>query len=249
MNKKIIGISTIIIIIGIIAIGAYYLTYISDYTYEDERISISVPAQTKFNIAAEKNNAVTSIHYNSSDKNNITIDIMKIDDSNSSLFGLKIDLFGTAKDLIVKDLTENKSYEVVSVTENYTIYYNKEKNRYATLIFDEERKTINLICCDNSSELINNLAESYILKSFNTNGLKLINIDNNNTSTNTTTKTTTPTSNNENTKKGIPGKDYPHPDGTWDDASYAYEYYGHSDVPDEYDENYYYESDPESEYY
>lgn len=190
MNKKQIILIGIIAVI-IIASAIVYLTYIADSNYEDDRISVLVPAQTKFNINATHADYWTGVNYNSNDKNNISISILKLDNSeNISLFGVPLDLFGMTKSATIKELTENQSYKEVNITENYTVYYNSEKNNYIVLLFDANKETITMISCDNSSELINKLASSFVLKSFNTNGLEIINIDNNITYKNTTTKTT-----------------------------------------------------------
>ncbi|MDR0911433.1 MAG: hypothetical protein LBM96_02390 [Methanobrevibacter sp.] len=72
------------------------------------------------------------------------------------------------------NITESNRYEFVEVTDNYAIYRNKANNRSVALIFDENKNAITKISCDN--ELINLLANSFILKSFNTKGLKIENI-------------------------------------------------------------------------
>lgn len=238
MNKrKSILLVIIAIIIAVVVASVIYLTYIADYTYKDERISVTVPAQTKFNITANNNEAWTFVRYNSSDENNITIDLMKLKQSDVTIFGINLDLFETSKNVITKDLTQNKSYKVVTVTENYTIYYNKEKNRYAALLFDKDKRIITMICCDSSSELMNKLANSFELKSFTTEGLDIVNIDNN-TDTNNSIPTTEATVNNSKEK----------PMSEWDKDDYIAHGYG-SDVSDPgYYDNYYddYDSD---EYY
>jgi hypothetical protein len=180
-----------IILIGIIAIiiiasSIFYLIYIVDYTYEDDRISINVPAQTKFSINASHTDYWTGVNHVSNDKNNISIKILRLNSNkNISLFCVSLDLFGITKAATMKELTENQSYNEAIITENYTVYYNEEKDNYLVLLFDADKEIITIISCDNSSELISTLAISFVLKSFNTNGLKIINIDTNNTSTNT----------------------------------------------------------------
>lgn len=183
MNK----INKILIIILIIAIiivtsAFVYLTYIADHTYEDERISITVPAQTTFNINATYTDYWTGVEYNSNDTNNISIRILRFNTQNMSFLGVPIDFFSIAKTSIQGDLTKNQNYTEVSITENYTVYYNKEKDKYVALFFDENKKTITLISVDGDSDLINMLASSFILKSFNTNGLELIKVNDTNSS-------------------------------------------------------------------
>ena len=151
-----------------------YLTYIADQTYDDDRISVTVPAQTNFNISASKDDKWTFVRYNSSDDNNITIDLMKPSDN-------ELNLYDASKKVLRKSLTEGSNYTELIVSDNYTIYYDKEKKRYATFIFDDHKKVVVLICCDNSRELIEILAKSFVLKEFNTIGLNVVDVGNNST--------------------------------------------------------------------
>jgi len=190
MNQK----NLLLIIIGLVVVLAatsfVFLTYIADYTFEDERISVSVPAQTTFKVTASKGTGGTSIKYNSNDK--IIIDLIKVDDT-GTIFGA--DAYDIVKNVLQKDLADNKNYTVVSVTDNYTIYYNKEKNQYSVLIFDDNKKVVVQIACD-SKELIEKLANSFVLKAFTTSGLEISKTNDNNTGNNTSN-----TSPNQNKQK------------------------------------------------
>ncbi|MGL6298631.1 MAG: hypothetical protein ACRC1M_05620 [Methanobacteriaceae archaeon] len=173
MDKKQISI-ILIAAIAILAVAGsiVYFTYVADYTYQDDRISVTVPTQTKFSVNAYHNDYWTGINYSSNDKNNISIKLLKLDNTgNISLFGVPIDVFGMMKSATIKELTTNKSYKEVNMTENYTVYYNKEKDNYIALFFDMDKKIVIMISCDGSSELINKLASSFMFKAFNTNGL------------------------------------------------------------------------------
>ncbi|WP_297898430.1 hypothetical protein [Methanobrevibacter sp.] len=230
-KKRVIIIGIIIAIIAIVGSIAY-LTYVADYTYEDDRISISVPAQTKFTINATHDDYWTFVNYESNDKNNISIKICKLDSNqNISFLGIPLDVFGMTKSATILELTENQSYKAVNITENYTVYYNSEKNKYIALIFDANKQTIVIISCDNSSELINKLASSFILKTFTTTGLKIVTIDNNFTSADTNTSTSDNTYKSEKSDKSKYDRyvedamNDPRGDGTKDTAMSEEEFY------------------------
>jgi len=184
MDKdKIIIIAIIVLVIISIACFVYDI-YIKDYTYEDDLISMIVPAQTEFEVyTTDSNNSWASIDYSSNDKNNITVDIKKLESSTTPISESELDIFNSEKTSLLDDLTGNKNYEFVEDTDYYTLYQNKEINRYVALIFAEEEGIIITIACDDSSELINKIADSFVLISFDTTGLPL---KNDNISTNTT---------------------------------------------------------------
>lgn len=197
MNKKIV-LPIIAIIAVIAATSLIYVFYIADYTYEDDNIQITVPTQTKFVKNATTSGAWTLIEYNSSDKNDIYIRLMKLDNNqNMSLFGIQLNLFGIAKNVAQQSLL-NASFEKLEVNSNYTIYYNKEKNRYATLFFNENLEVITIIYC-NDLELIKKLAGSFELKGFSTEGLTVVNKNETPVTPNTTNTTITPTTTSKNT--------------------------------------------------
>ena len=188
MDKK--NIIIIVIALVILVVGSFIIFYyIADYPFEDERIKISVPAQTSFNITATTGGGWTIIRYNSSDENNIIIDLMKPGKLDASVLGVELDLYGITKNVMVNDLTENKGYKIETVRENYTVYFNLEKNNFIALLFDDEKEVIVMISCDDSHELISKLAGSFVLKSFTTEGLKIENVQytESNTATNNTT--------------------------------------------------------------
>jgi len=176
----------IIALIIVLAVSAFiYLSYIADYTFEDDRISLTVPAQTSFSVSAGNNEYFTIIKYYSNDENNITIDLIKPQNDSMTIYGVKLDVYKIAKKIFSKDLMDNNSYEVVKDTENLTIYHNKEKNRYTAFVYDEDKKVIAMVCCDNSQELVEKLAKSLVIKSFTTSGLNVANLDNNSAQTDT----------------------------------------------------------------
>jgi len=216
----------IIIIIALVIVLAVttfvYLAYIADYTFEDERIRVTVPAQTQFNINASKNDYWTFIRYNSSDNNNITIDLIKPQSNTVSFFGIELDVYETSKKILIKEFSINQNFTIVGVTDNYTIYYNKEKNRYAALIFDDTHKVIIMISCDNSKELIEKLAKSFVFISFDTTGLDIAKIDENNTSSNGSR------SNSYGDLRDLYDYDY----------DYIYDYDYGDDYEDEYEDDY-----------
>ena len=179
MDKRKIIILIIIFIIIASLSSFIYLNYITDYTYEDNKISITIPAQTKFNILGSENDYWTFVKYNSTDENNITVNLMKLKNPDIDDPTIQSDLFKTYKSEIIKDLTINKKYEVVSVAENYTIYHNKENNTYTSLIFFDNMCVVVMITCNNSIELIDTISDSFVLKAFNTLGLTLKKVDNN----------------------------------------------------------------------
>jgi hypothetical protein len=189
-KKKVVGLITGIIIV-IAAISLIYVSYFADYTYTDSNIKITVPAQTHFTKNASANSVVTMVDYNSTDKNNINIRLLKINNQNITLFGTTINLFAILKNTEEESLT-NASYEKQTVTNNYTIYYNKQKNLYAAIFFNDNMGVMSIIYC-NDSKLIAKLAKSFELIGFTTEGLTVVNQNNTNSSTSNTTNTTTKT--------------------------------------------------------
>lgn len=180
MNKKII--IAIIAFIAIAALSLFYTYYIADYTYEDERISITVPAGTAFNIKAEDAGGdLSKITYNDTSDKNIVIKIISLPDMN--LLGVSM------KNIALKaqeDSLKNESYTPIQITENYTIYQNNETGRYNALIKNPGFNGYVLIGCNGELEDIVKLAKSFKFKSYTTEGLTVEHIDNN------TTNTTTP---------------------------------------------------------
>ncbi len=104
MDKKII-MGIIIAVLAIVSISLVYVFYIADYTYEDDNIQITVPTQTKFTKNATASGAWTLLEYNSTDKNEIDIRLMKLDNNqNMSLFGIQLNLFNIANNVAQQTL-------------------------------------------------------------------------------------------------------------------------------------------------
>ena len=201
MNKKIILI-ILIIAIAIISVGFYYFTYIADHTYSDERMSITVPPGTTFNITAKDTGGdFSSITYNDSSKKNIVVKMMKVPES--SFFGVSM------KDYTIQlqeNILTNKSYISVKVTDNYTIYYNNQTGRYNALIRNPGFNGYVGIGCNGNLDDIEQLAKSFKFKSYTTEGLTIehVNTSNNETNTisnNTVNGTTTSSTSNTNSNK------------------------------------------------
>lgn len=194
----------IVLIALVIAIGSFiYLTYIADQTYEDERISITVPAGTQFKMKAEDaGSGFSRITYNDTSDKNIVIRMINTPDT--TLFGV------SAKDITIKSQENgliNESYKSVKITENYTIYKNEETGRYNVLIDNPGFNGYILIGCNGDLEDIVKLADSFKFKSYTTEGLIVetvdtSNITDNSTNTSTTNSNPTPTKKTtENSKK------------------------------------------------
>lgn len=224
MDKKIMGI--IVGVIIIIAASLFYVFYIADYTYSDERMSITVPAGTNFNITAkDAGGDFSSVIYNDSSKKNIVIKMIKVPET--SLFGV------TMKDYTLRlqeTSLKNDSYTSVQVTDNYTIYYNNKTGRYNALIKNPGFNGYVLIGCNGNLEDIIKLAESFKFKSFTTQGLTIEHVNstsNTTTNSNTTLNSTNTTNNNQTTTKSSEndyiyldeGESAPYHDG-WEKQDY-----------------------------
>jgi|GEM_PF-3578557 len=200
MNKKTILI-ILIIAIAVIAVGVIYFTYIADHTYQDERMSITVPQGTQFNITAtDAGGDFSSVIYRDSSKKNITIKMIKVPET--SLFGVSM------KDYVLKlenNDIKNQSYVSVKVTDNYTIYYSNKTGRYGAIIRNPGFNGYVTIGCNGNLDDITNLVESFKFKSYTTEGLTIQQVNNTDTTNNTSNttivnNTTTTTSKNSNQK-------------------------------------------------
>lgn len=189
----------IIAIVVAVAVSAFiYFNYIGDNTYEDERISINIPAGTEFNITAENINTTgfSQIVYNDSSDKNIVIRMIMVPDT--SILGMSV------KDITLNAHEKsilNESYSVVKITENYTIYKNNETGRYNALIKNPGFNGYVLIGCNGVEEDIVKLAESFKFKSYTTDGLSIINVKSN--TTNTTNTSNTVSNSGENTDNSL----------------------------------------------
>ena len=186
-NKKVVGLIAGIIIV-IAAISFIYVFYVADYTYSDSNMNITVPAQTHFTKNASSNSALTIVEYNSTDRNNIDIKLVKLNNQNMTVLSVTINLFTILKNTEEQSL-KNASYVKQTVTNNYTIYYNKQKNQYVAIFFNEDLGVISIISC-NDPKLILKLADSFKLIGFTTEGLTVVNQNDTNSSTSNTTNTT-----------------------------------------------------------
>ncbi len=187
MNKKKILIIVGILAIIIIASSLIYITFIADQTYEDDRLSISVPAGTEFNIkAVDAGNGLSKIIYNDTSDKNIVIVMTYI--PNSTVFGVSMGDLGIG---LQEETLKNQSYNSVRITENYTIYKNEKTGRYNALIRNPGYTGYVLIGCNGEIEDIVKLADSFKFKSYTKEGLQIEKV--NNTSNITDNSTNTPT--------------------------------------------------------
>ncbi len=193
MDKKIIS-GIIVIIAAVAVISLFHVFYVADFTYTDERISVTVPAGTSFDVKAEDSGSgYSKIVYNDTSDKDIVIKLMAIPDTN--ILGVSV------KDMALKlqeDALKNESYVSVKITENYTIYKNNGTGRYNALIKNPGFNGFVLIGCNGDLDDITKLAESFRFKSYTTEGLT---VEKTNTSSNNATVNNTSTAPNTSTGK------------------------------------------------
>jgi hypothetical protein len=235
-NKKVVGLIAGIIIV-IAAISLIYVFYVADYTYTDSNIKLIVPTQTHFTKNASTNSEFTTVEYNSTDKNNITIKLLKVNNNqNITLFGTTINIYQIVKNGMDQAMT-NASFEKTQINSNYTIYYNKQKNQYAAIFYNDNMGVITVIYC-NDPKLMGKLANSFELIGFTTEGLTVVNQNNTNSSTsNTTNNTKTSLKNNTITPNNQSNSNNNQSPKTYDNEQQAIDNTGQGDIsPDQENE-------------
>ncbi|MCC7562513.1 MAG: hypothetical protein KO253_06785, partial [Methanobrevibacter arboriphilus] len=217
MNKKILIIMITIIAIIIVSTLAY-MTYISANVYEDDRIKINVPTGTEFSIKVEDSgNNFNNIIYNDTSEKNIVIKMIMV--PNSTILGMSVKDLGLGA--LEKNL-DNESYVSVKITENYTIYKNEKTGRYNALIRNPGYNGYVLIGCNGDLEDIEELAKTFEFKSYTTEGLTIVKVNNTDSNTDSSTNTSSNSSfslqnndnetnnSNEKTSKNNGGGDTPY---------------------------------------
>ncbi|BBL61240.1 hypothetical protein MARBORIA2_05170 [Methanobrevibacter arboriphilus] len=232
MNKKILIIMITIIAIIIVSTLAY-MTYISANVYEDDRIKINVPTGTEFSIKVEDSgNNFNNIIYNDTSEKNIVIKMIMV--PNSTILGMSVKDLGLGA--LEKNL-DNESYVSVKITENYTIYKNEKTGRYNALIRNPGYNGYVLIGCNGDLEDIEELAKTFEFKSYTTEGLTIVKVNNTDSNTDSSTNTSSNSSfslqnndnetnnSNEKTSKNNGGGDTPYDNYVKDGGTLSEEEY------------------------